>query len=129
MDELFCDQTRAYGANSAAEADPSAVTIYEQLKDAVEQVGKALAEDEELTAVWHSPAGEQVMVEQIGYLHQTLIVLRWRDADGAECTALVPARAAHLILRKVKKTPGVVRSPVGFMGHSVTPAPPADTPA
>ena len=129
MDELFCDQTKAYGADSTAEAEPSAVTLYEQLKDAFEQVGKALAADEELTAVWHSPAGEQVVVGQIGYFHQTLIVFRGRGADGAECTVLVPARAAHLILRKVKKPPGAVRSPVGFMGHSAIPAPPADTSA
>ncbi len=128
MDELFCDQTRAYGADSA-EAEPSAVTTYEQLRDAVGQVSKALAEDEELRAFWHSPAGERVLVEQVGYLHQNLIVFRGRGADGAECTVLAPARAAHLILRKVKKTPGAVGNPVGFMGHSVTPAPPPGTPA
>lgn len=124
MDELFCDQTRAYGADSSAEADPSAVTIYEQLRDAFEQAGRALAEDEELTAAWHSPAGERVSVEQIGYFQQTLVVFRGRGDDGEECTALVPARAAHLILRKVKRTPGAAGSQVGFMGHSVTP----DTP-
>lgn len=125
MDELFCDQTRAYGADSATEADPSALAIYEQLREAIEQLGKTLADDEELLAVWHSPAGDSVSVDQIGYHHQTLLVFRGRDAEGVECTALVPARAAQLVLKKVKKTPGAVRSAVSFMGHSVTPDSPA----
>lgn len=125
MDELFCDQTKAYGAESAAEADPSAVTTYEQLKEAIEQIEKTLADDEELLAVWHSPAGDPVVVDQIGYYHQTLIVFRGRGADEAVCTALVPARTAQIILKKIKKTPGAIRSPVNFMGHSLNPSSPA----
>lgn len=127
MDELFCDQSKAYESQSA-EPGGNAVTTYEQFREAVEQLGKTLAADEELLAVWHDAGGGALAVEQIGYYQPNLIVFRGRDASGAECTALVPAHAAQLVLKKVKKTSGESGPRLSFVGHTVTPEPPAAPP-
>lgn len=121
MDDLLCDQTKAYQGGSTAGTDLPAVTLYEQLKEAIEAVGKTLAEDEKLLTVWHDPVGGTLWVDHIGYHNQTLMVFRGRDVEGAECTALVPAQTAQLVLKKVKKLPSEVSSSVKFMGHSVAP--------
>lgn len=125
MDELFCDQSKAYPSDAAAAGTGmSAVTLYEHFREAIEQVGKTLADDENLLVIWYDPAGDPIAVDHIGYHNQLLIVVRGRNGAGLECTALVPAYSVQFVLKKVKKLPGEMRSPVNFMGHSVTPDPP-----
>jgi len=125
VDELFCNQTRAYGAGATSVADLSAITLYEQLKEAIESVEKTVANDQILRIIWYDPAGHPIVVKHIGYYNQSFIVFCGRDDDGSECTALVPVHSAQLVLKKAKKQPGEGRSSVSFIGHSVVPDLPA----
>jgi hypothetical protein len=125
MDEVFCNQARAYGAGATGGADLSAVMLYEQLKEAIESVEKTVADDEILKAIWYDPAGKPVVVTHIGYYNQSLIVFCGRDDDGSECTALVPVHLAQLVLKKAKKQLQEGRSSMSFIGNSVVPELPA----
>ena len=125
MDDLFCNQARAYGVGTPSGADLSAVILYEQLKEAIESVEKTVADDEFLSAIWYDPAGQPLVVEHIGYYNQFFIVFRGRDGDGNEYTALVPVHSAQLVLKKAKQQLREGRSTVSFIGHSVSPNPPA----
>ena len=122
MDDRFCDQSQAYRVDSTVGSDAQAVTVYEQFKEAIEQVGGSLADDEKLLVVWYDPAGGPVAVEHLGYYGQSLLVLRGRDSEGLECTALAPAVSVQLLLKKVKKLSDT--NAFNFMGHSVFPESP-----
>ena len=121
MDELLCNQARAYGAGATDEGDLSAVRLYEQLKEAIESIEKTVADDELLRTMWYDPAGKPVEVKHIGYYNQSFIVFCGKEDDGGECTALVPAHSAQLILKKVKKQLREEQSSISFIGHSVVP--------
>mgnify|MGYP003287939244 CR=1 FL=1 len=123
MDDRFCDQSKAYGADFTAGSDAQAVTVYEQFKEVIEQVDRTLADDEKLLVIWYDPAGDPVALEHMGYYGQTLLVLRGRDSQGVECTALAPAVSMQLVLKKVKKLSDT-SGPFNFMGHSVLPESP-----
>ena len=125
MDEQFCDQSKAYQADSTDPGGAQAVVLYEQFREAIGQIEGTLADDEQLLVVWYDPAGDPVAVEHMGYYGQTLLVLRGRGSEGDERTALVPALSAQLVLKKVKKLSDTSRRPFNFMGHSVLPDPPA----
>lgn len=121
MDDLLCDQTKAYPVAATAGSEPSALALYEQFKEAIEAVGKRLADDEKLLILWRDPGGRTLLIDHIGYYNQTLMVFHGHDDGEVEYTALVPAQIAQLILKKVKKLPDEASSSVNFMGHSVTP--------
>jgi hypothetical protein len=121
MDELLCDQTKAYPINRARGAELNSITLYQHLKDAIEQVWKTLAADETLITIWHDPSGKPMVVDYVGYNDQTIIVFCGKDDDGARYTALVPIHSTLLVLKKVKSKPGEMRRSIEFIGNSVIP--------
>ena len=122
MEDPFCDQTKAYQTGSTVN-DALAVTLYEQYREAIQAVQGTLTHEEKLMVVWHDPAGNAIEVDHLGYYGQTLLVLRGRDGEGLECTALLPAQSAQLVLKKVKRNLDEMSGPFNFMGHSVLPDP------
>ena len=126
MDDPFCDQSKAYMADSTARGSAQAVTLYEQFKEAILTVEETLADDEKLLVSWCDAGGETVEVDHLGYYGQTLLVLRGRNAEELEFTVLVPALSLQLALKKIKKLPDDKNTAFNFMGHSVLPSQPAE---
>lgn len=128
MEDPFCDQSKAYPADSTTRG-AQAVTLYEQFREAILAVEETLADDEKLLVSWCDAAGESVEVDHLGYYGQTLLVLRGRNGEGLEFSVLVPALSLHLALKKIKKLPGDENTAFNFMGHSVLPAQPSESSA
>ena len=55
MDDPFCDQSKAYMADSTARGSAQAVTLYEQFKEAILTVEETLADDEKLLVSGATP--------------------------------------------------------------------------
>ena len=119
MEEIFCNQARAYPSSVLTESELDAIRVYEQLKEAIESVEKALRDVEQLLVLWHDTKAISMIVSDIGYFGQTFLVFSAKDANGIGSTALVPAHSAQVIFQKIAKEPGETFRPINFVGHSV----------
>jgi len=121
MEEMLCNQASAYPSPVSPESELDAVRVYEQLKEAIESVEKALNDEEMLLVLWHDATAIAMVVNHIEYFGQTFLVFSGRDAKTIECTALVPAHLAQVLLKTIPKKLGETFQPINFMGHSVKP--------
>jgi len=121
MDEMFCNQESAYPSSVPPGGELDAVRVYEQLKEAIQSVERTLNDEEKLLVLWHDATGVSMVVNHIGYFGQAFLVFSGRDAKTAECTALVPAHLAQVLLKTTQKKQGETFHPINFMGHAVKP--------
>ena len=125
MDEKFCNQAKAYlgtyPSSSAMQAEPGALRVYEQLKQAIESMQGALNEREGLLVLWQGRVGDALKVSHIGYFGQTFLVFGGRDAQAEEWSALLPAHSAQVVLKIISLGMGETFHPIGFIGHAIKP--------
>ena len=93
-----------------------AESSYKQIRNEIDVVLSSLKEDERLTVYHDTPAGERIIVYEIGYKNPNLIVLISVDEEGNTQTILAPVESIHLQLKITKMVEQKPKRSIGFLG-------------
>lgn len=99
--------------------DELASEFCKRLKSSIFTIAGHVAQtDDEMVVCYHSPAGEVLEVDYLGYADPDLISIIGHDLNNNETIALVHVKAVHLIVKRVKPAtePENKRRPIGFIG-------------
>jgi hypothetical protein len=91
--------------------------LYDRLENHIKDAESKLAEDEQLAVLFHSNAGEGIIVNDIGYHNPMLIKLYGTDQHGNDCTILAHMHSVQLILRVQKLQGTEQRKNIGFRSN------------
>jgi len=99
----------------------TADSFYESLKNNIENDIQCLASDEQLAVYYFTPAGQAIILNDIGYQNPNLIWLHGFDAEQNSYTILIHMSSVQLVLRVTRQQAEVQQAEaqrtIGFRGQ------------
>ena len=89
--------------------------FHERLQRTVAKAQTNLEENQQLQLEYYTPAGELIVIEDVGYWNPDMILLYGVDQRENHCTVVINKQCAQFVLRVVPKSPEKPGRHIGFI--------------